>query len=107
MPAPAIELRGITKRYPGVVANRDVNLRVESGTAHAVIGENGAGKSTLMNILYGMVVPDGVLRGFRNVAETEALLLTILGAHDAGHCIWAESLQPAFADAADSRPPPQ
>ncbi|MXY77237.1 MAG: ABC transporter ATP-binding protein [Acidimicrobiia bacterium] len=58
MPAPAIELRGITKRYPGVVANRDVNLRVESGTAHAVIGENGAGKSTLMNILYGMVVPD-------------------------------------------------
>ena len=58
MPAPAIELRGITKRYPGVVANRDVNLRVESGTVHAVIGENGAGKSTLMNILYGMVVPD-------------------------------------------------
>ena len=58
MPAPAIELRGITKRYPGVVANRDVNLRVESGVAHAVIGENGAGKSTLMNILYGMVVPD-------------------------------------------------
>ena len=58
MPAPAIELRGITKRYPGVVANRDVDLRVESGTAHAVIGENGAGKSTLMNILYGMVVPD-------------------------------------------------
>lgn len=58
MPAPAIELKGITKRYPGVVANRDVNLRVETGTAHAVIGENGAGKSTLMNILYGMVVPD-------------------------------------------------
>ena len=58
MPAPAIELRGITKRYPGVVANRDVDLRVESGTTHAVIGENGAGKSTLMNILYGMVVPD-------------------------------------------------
>ena len=41
-----------------MVANRDVNLRVESGTTHAVIGENGAGKSTLMNILYGMVVPD-------------------------------------------------
>lgn len=59
MPAPAIELRGITKRYPGVVANQDVDLRVESGTTHAVIGENGAGKSTLMNILYGMVVPDG------------------------------------------------
>ncbi len=59
MPAPpAIELRGITKRYPGVVANQDVNLRVRSGTTHAVIGENGAGKSTLMNILYGMVVPD-------------------------------------------------
>ncbi len=58
MPTPAIELRNITKRYPGVVANKDVNLRVRSGTTHAVIGENGAGKSTLMNILYGMVVPD-------------------------------------------------
>ncbi len=54
----AVELTGITKRFPGVVANRDVHLRVEAGTIHAVVGENGAGKSTLMKILYGMQKPD-------------------------------------------------
>ncbi len=54
----AVELTGITKRFPGVVANHDVNLRVEAGTIHAVVGENGAGKSTLMKILYGMQRPD-------------------------------------------------
>ncbi|MBT8227907.1 MAG: ABC transporter ATP-binding protein [Dactylosporangium sp.] len=56
---PAVELRGITKRFPGVVANRDVSLAVRRGTIHAVVGENGAGKSTLMKILYGMQRPDG------------------------------------------------
>jgi simple sugar transport system ATP-binding protein len=55
---PAVELSGITKRFPGVVANRDVHLRVEAGTVHAIVGENGAGKSTLMKILYGMIRPD-------------------------------------------------
>ena len=55
---PAIELRDIVKRFPGVVANRDVNLAVRRGTIHAVVGENGAGKSTLMKILYGMQRPD-------------------------------------------------
>ncbi|HEX7133293.1 MAG TPA: ABC transporter ATP-binding protein [Iamia sp.] len=55
---PAVELVGITKRFPGVVANRDVNLRVAAGTIHALVGENGAGKSTLMKILYGMQRPD-------------------------------------------------
>jgi general nucleoside transport system ATP-binding protein len=54
----AVELRGITKRYPGVVANRDVNMAVHRGQVHAIVGENGAGKSTLMNILYGMQRPD-------------------------------------------------
>jgi ABC-type uncharacterized transport system ATPase subunit len=56
--APAVELRGITKRFPGVVANHDVFLSVATGTIHAIIGENGAGKSTLMKILYGMQRPD-------------------------------------------------
>jgi simple sugar transport system ATP-binding protein len=51
-------LSGITKRFPGVVANYDVNLRVRPGTIHAIVGENGAGKSTLMKILYGMQRPD-------------------------------------------------
>ena len=55
---PAVRLTGITKRFPGVVANRDVELTVASGTIHAIVGENGAGKSTLMKILYGMQRPD-------------------------------------------------
>ncbi|MFN2560051.1 MAG: ABC transporter ATP-binding protein [Jatrophihabitans sp.] len=56
--APAVVLRGITKRYPGVVANQDINLTVRRGEVHAIVGENGAGKSTLMKTLYGMHKPD-------------------------------------------------
>ena len=55
---PAVELRGITKRFPGVVANRDIELLVQRGEVHAIVGENGAGKSTLMKTLYGMHRPD-------------------------------------------------
>ncbi|MEU6124285.1 ABC transporter ATP-binding protein [Streptomyces sp. NPDC047123] len=54
----AVELIGITKRFPGVVANHDIHLTVRKGTVHALVGENGAGKSTLMKILYGMQKPD-------------------------------------------------
>lgn len=54
----AVELNGITKRFPGVVANRDISLQVRRGTIHAIVGENGAGKSTLMKILYGVQAPD-------------------------------------------------
>ncbi|MEU5366594.1 ABC transporter ATP-binding protein [Streptomyces sp. NPDC005925] len=54
----AVELAGITKRFPGVVANHDIHLTVHRGTVHALVGENGAGKSTLMKILYGMQKPD-------------------------------------------------
>ncbi|TKT10885.1 ABC transporter ATP-binding protein [Streptomyces galbus] len=54
----AVELTGITKRFPGVVANHDIHLTVRKGTVHALVGENGAGKSTLMKILYGMQKPD-------------------------------------------------
>jgi general nucleoside transport system ATP-binding protein len=55
---PAVELTGIGKRFPGVVANDDVTFAVAPGSVHALVGENGAGKSTLMKILYGMQRPD-------------------------------------------------
>ncbi len=59
-PAPdiAVRLRGIGKRFPGVIANDDINIDVRRGTIHAIVGENGAGKSTLMKILYGVQPPD-------------------------------------------------
>lgn len=53
-----VEMHGITKRFPGVLANENVTFCVRSGEIHALLGENGAGKSTLMNILSGLYKPD-------------------------------------------------
>ena len=58
LPPPRLQLSGITKRYPAVVANNAISMQVQPGEIHAVLGENGAGKSTLMKIIYGAVKPD-------------------------------------------------
>ena len=50
----AIEMLHITKRFPGIIANDDINLQLKKGEIHALLGENGAGKSTLMSVLFGL-----------------------------------------------------
>jgi ABC-type uncharacterized transport system ATPase subunit len=88
MTTPRLQLSGITKRYPGVVANNDVSLTVMPGETHAVLGENGAGKSTLMKIIYGSVKPDEgsvVFDGqpvfIRNPQEARAMGISMVFQH--------------------------
>ena len=83
-----LQLTGITKAYPGVVANSDVSLTVLPGETHAVLGENGAGKSTLMKIIFGAVQPDagqmrvnGKLVHIRNPKEARALGINMVFQH--------------------------
>jgi simple sugar transport system ATP-binding protein len=84
----AVELRGITKTFPGVIANHNVNLTVRPGTIHAIVGENGAGKSTLMKTLYGMHQPDegtivvnGTTRTFRSPTDAIATGIGMVHQH--------------------------
>jgi len=88
MTTPRLQLTGITKRYPGVVANSDVSLTVMPGETHAVLGENGAGKSTLMKIIYGAVKPDagevrinGQLMQIRNPKDARANGISMVFQH--------------------------
>ncbi|MEO0987088.1 MAG: ABC transporter ATP-binding protein [Cyanobacteria bacterium J06639_14] len=67
--SPAVDMRGITKRFPGVMANQSVDFAVYPGEIHALLGENGAGKTTLMNVLCGLYAPDegSILLGGQHV----------------------------------------
>ncbi len=84
----AVELTGIGKRFPGVIANYDIDLKVRRGTIHAIVGENGAGKSTLMKTLYGMHQPDsgtitvnGVVHQFKSPSDAIATGIGMVHQH--------------------------
>ncbi len=86
--APLLELVGVTKAFPAVLANDDVSLRIQPGEIRAILGENGAGKSTLVKIIYGVLVPDaGEIRwrgekvAIRNPAHARALGIGMVFQH--------------------------
>ena len=83
-----IEMRGITKRFGSVTANKGVDLSIPAKTIHAIVGENGAGKSTIMKILYGFYAPDdgeiwidGVRREIKTPHDAIALGLGMVHQH--------------------------
>ncbi len=87
MPTPILEMRGITKTFPGVKALRDVNLSVAEGEIHAICGENGAGKSTLMKVLSGVypygsyegqIIYEGQERRFNRIGDSEHARIIII-----------------------------
>ncbi len=57
-PVPVLDVRGVTKTFPGVIANEDIDLTLNQGEIHCLLGENGAGKSTLVNVIFGLYKPD-------------------------------------------------
>ena len=61
-----LDINGLTKAYPGVVANKNVSFQIRPGEVHALLGENGAGKSTLVKMIYGLVKPDSGSMTFQN-----------------------------------------
>ncbi|AXI47737.1 heme ABC transporter ATP-binding protein [Sulfitobacter sp. SK012] len=82
-PAPAIELKGISKAFGPVQANKDISIRVMPGTIHGIIGENGAGKSTLMSILYGFYKADAgeifIAGNKANITDSQAAIAAGIG----------------------------
>ena len=76
-----IEMRGITKIFPGIIANDHINLALKKGEIHALLGENGAGKSTLMSVLFGLYQPEEgqIFHNGKEVKVTDPNVATSLG----------------------------